>query len=285
MEANDILAVEEFVIECNDMLSGKFFDLEKRLGKFLSCMAKSEDLIDFLADCLANFDEETEFNKAFELDRKTGAAKLTLPSEDKKRLALSVTIFNNLTNGKLNSNQFLETYFQDNKLTPIQNFLDKIITPFRDILCKNFGISANVSAVELKKRLEESRKQVEKEVVQPEKEEDDLPHLTELLQEISKTGNQVLALLKFEKKRTDVLDDVEFVTNSIIRACEKGDLMVVNGLVVGLNYVSRKFKNVRHLVDDMNSLIYDYYEFLSGSTKEPSEESEVPEAEASEANE
>lgn len=280
MEANNILEVEKFVVECNDMLSGKFFDLDKRLEKFLTAMAKSEDVVDFLAECLANFDEEDEFNRAFALDRKSGTAKITLPGEDKKKLALAVTIFNNLTNGKVNSNQFLETFFQDNKLTPIQNFLDKIITPFRDILCKNFGITANISAMELKKHLDETKKQEEK--VEPEQEEEELPHLSELLQEISKTGNQVLALLKFEKKRTDVLDDVEFVTNSIIRACEKGDLMVVNGLVIGLNYVSKKFKNVRHLVDDMNSLIFDYYEFLSGTTQAGAEENTEENAENAE---
>ena len=75
----------------------------------------------------------------------------------------------------------------------------------------------------------------------------------------------MLAILKFEKKRTEVLDDLEFVLNSIIKACEKRDLMVVNGLVIGLNYVSKKFRNIRHLVSDLNNLIYDYYEYLAGN--------------------
>ena len=41
--------------------------------------------------------------------------------------------------------------------------------------------------------------------------------------------------------------------------------MVVNGLVIGLNYVSKKFRNIRHLVSDLNNLIYDYYEYLAGN--------------------
>ena len=89
---------------------------------------------------------------------------------------------------------------------------------------------------------------------------------------INKNANQILAILKFEKKRSDNLDDLEFVVNSIIKACEKKDLMVINGLVIGLNYVSKKFKNVRHLVTDLNNLIYDYYEFLEGDEKEDVEE-------------
>ena len=96
-------------------------------------------------------------------------------------------------------------------------------------------------------------------------EEAQFPHLDELLSEIVKSCNQMLAILKFEKKRTEVLDDLEFVLNSIIKACEKRDLMVVNGLVIGLNYVSKKFRNIRHLVSDLNNLIYDYYEYLAGN--------------------
>ena len=44
--------------------------------------------------------------------------------------------------------------------------------------------------------------------------------------------------------------------------------MVINGLVIGLNYTSKKFKNIRHLVNDLNNLIYDYYEFLAGESEE-----------------
>ena len=77
------------------------------------------------------------------------------------------------------------------------------------------------------------------------------------------------------------LDDVEFVVNSILKACEKRDLMVINGLVIGLNYVSKKFKNIRHLVADLNGLIYDYYEYLAGGQDPvlPEEENEEEEEE------
>ena len=90
------------------------------------------------------------------------------------------------------------------------------------------------------------------------------------------TTNQILALLKFEKKRTENLDDVEFILNSIVEACQKRDLMVINGLVIGLNYASKKYKNVRHLVDALNDQIYDYYEFLTGGN-ESQEELEIEE--------
>lgn len=265
METKNILDVERFVVACNDMLSGKFLDLNKRLDKFLAVMTQSEDVLDLLAECLDEFDEEAEFSKAFSTDRKTGNVRVEIPVDEKKRLALTVTIFNDLINGKLNANQFLETYFQDKKLTPMQNFLEKVVKPYRDLICKFFALDTNITVEDVKRQIEEEK--VLKKEEEEREETEQFPNLDQLLSSIVQTSNQILAILKFEKKRTEMLDDLEFVVSSIIQACEKRDLMVINGLVIGLNYVSKKFKNVRHLVEDLNNRIYDYYEFLAGGNE------------------
>lgn len=275
MEAKNLLDVEKFVVTCNDVLSGKFLDLNKRLDKFLAVMTKSEDIIDLLADCLQDFDDEVEFAKAFSIDKKSGAVKVAIPSDDAKRLALCTTIFNDIINEKLNANQFLETYFQDSKLTPTQNFLEKIIKPYRDSICKIFEIKNNLTAEDIKRQLSLQTTQEVKE--ETEEVEDEFPHLDELLKEVEKTCNQILALLKFEKKRTDVLDDVEFVVNSIIKSCEKRDLMVINGLVIGLNYVAKKFKGIKSFVASLNNMIFDYYEYLAQLSEETEQEEESEE--------
>jgi len=277
METKNILDVEKFVVACNDLLSGKFLDLNKRLDRFLTVMTQSEDVLDLLTECLADFDEDAEFAKAFSLDKKTGATKIEIPSDEKKKIALTVTIFNNLTNDKLNTNQFLETYFQDKKLTPMQNFLEKIVRPYRDLICKFFGLSTNITVEDVKRQIEEEK--VLKKEEEKKQEKELFPKLDQLLSGVVNTTNQILALLKFEKKRTENLDDLEFILNSILEACEKRELMVINGLVIGLNYVSKKFKNVRHLVEELNNQIYDYYEFLT-SGSEPADEIETEEENA-----
>jgi len=262
MEAKNILDVEKFVVECNDMLTGKFLDLNKRLSQFLTVMTKSEDIIEFLSECLKDFDEEVEFSKAFSIDKKSGSVKVALPTDDKTRLALSVTIFNELINEKLNANQFLETYFLAQKSTPIQTFLAQIIKPYRDLICKYFELSHDLTVDDIKKQVELEKLQKREEEIK--EEEEQFPHLEELLKEVVKTSEQILALLKFERKRTDVLEDIEFIVGSIIKACEKRDLMVVNGLVIGLNYVSKKFKSIKNNVTELNNMIYNYYEYLAG---------------------
>jgi len=264
MEAKNILDVEKFVCNANDMLSGKFFDVSKRLEKLLASISDSDDMLDVLAEYIDGFDYDTEFEKAFAVDKKTGAARVALPVDEKKKLALCITLFNDIVYEKLNATQFLETYFQDKRLTPTQSFLDKVVMPFRDGICKVFGVSTNLTDVEVQKHIAESKPE--------EKDVEQFPHLDELLTEVVKTCNQILAILKFEKKRTDMLDDAEFVVQAILAACDKRDLMIVNGLVIGLEYTSRKFKNIRHLVQELNDCICNYYEFLENPNTENAEE-------------
>ena len=259
METKNVLDVEKFVLDCNNMLSGKFFDLNRRLEKLLAVMGESDDILDLLADCIDGFDEETEFAKAFYVDKKTGATKVSIPSHDKKRVALGVTLFNNLVSKKINENRFLETFFQDRKLTPMQNFLEKVLKPYRDSVCKILAVDPEITEEDVKKHEAE---------LEPEEEKEEFPHLNELLEEVTKSCNQILALLKFEKKRTDNLDDAEFVVGAILKACDNKDLMILHGLVVGLSYTAQKFKNVRHLVEGLNDLILSYYDFLGTQVQE-----------------
>ncbi len=273
METKNILEVENLVIDLNDILTGKFFDLKRRLEKFLASLTECEDVLDFLADCLVGFNEEDAMAKTFSFDRKSGMTKISLPSDDKERLALSITIFDNIASDKMNANQLLETFFQDGKMTPIQNFLDKIVRPFRDAICKHFEIASDISVMDVKKHEQELKQLEKQEELEPETEQEELPHQGELFEEIKKNCQQILGLLSFEKKRDDFLDDVEFVTNAIMKACENGDLMTVNALVIGLNYISKKFKNARHIVEEMKSLILDYYDFLA----QPAENADLAE--------
>ena len=124
----------------------------------------------------------------------------------------------------------------------------------------------------MKRQLQNQKKQFEEEVEK--KEEDKLPHIDELFDEIIKISNQILSMLNFEKRKNDITDDVEFLTSAIIKACQDGDLMVVNALVIGLKYASKKLKNIHSFVDDLNDMIFNYYEFLSGDEEKDVEENE-----------
>lgn len=265
MENFDKVSVENFVLACNDILSGKFLDINKKLNNVMDSITKSEDILTYLADAITDYDEETSFENAFSLDKKTKNGKISLPQSEKERVALTVSILNFIQTGKINITRFLETYFKEGTLTPTQNFLEKIIRPFRDSICRHFSVSENVTEKEIEEHKKESLKK-ENEEKKKEEEllfEEEYPQIDELIIEIKKTTREILSRLKFEHKKKDNIEDLEFILNSLLNACETKNLMVINGLIIGVNYVASKFKSVRYLVRDLNDLIYDYYNFLT----------------------
>ncbi len=48
MEEFDRVAVENFVLSCNDMLSGKFLDIDRKLASVMTAITKSDDILTFL---------------------------------------------------------------------------------------------------------------------------------------------------------------------------------------------------------------------------------------------
>lgn len=276
MEEFDRVQVEKFVLACNDFLSGKFLDINKKLESVMEAITQSDDILTYLADKITDYDEEKGFKACFMLDPKTKNGKLMLPQDEKERVALTVTIFNDIQSGKINIAKFLETYFNDGRLTPTQNFLEKIIRPFKEIICKHFGVKEDVT----KEEIEEHRKENVQKVKEQEKLEEDrlfeeqYPELDKLTGEIKRLAREILSTLKFEKKKNDNLEDLEFALNALIDACDGNDLLVINGLIIGVNYISKKFKNVRYLVNDLNDTIYHYYDFLSEKTQKNQEKSE-----------
>lgn len=279
MEVENIVEVKKVVLACNDLLTGKFLDLSKKLDKFMNAVTESDDVTNMLAESLENFDSKEEFLRAFSYDKKTGGSNIAIPTDDKKKMALIVTVFNDILNGSINVNQFLETYFQDKKLTPMQNFLEKIVKPFRDEICKMFSISTEVTLADIQNTMVEIKSKKAEKEVEVEEEKEELPGLDELLKEVSNDCNEMLALLKFEKKKTDNLDDLEFVLCATIEACEKKNLMVVNGLVIGISYTAKKFKSVKFLVNKLNDRMLDYYDSLGENKEEQNDDEDLSEEE------
>ena len=269
MDELDLLSVERFVLRCNELLGGRFLDLTQKLDLLMQDIIKSDAIMTYLADALDEYDADAGFSAAFP-ENATEKTKVKLPKDDKQRLALTVSIFNDIDNGKLNLTKFLETYFKDENATPMQNFLNLVIKPFRDAIAKYFDVDVRITEEDIAGHQKETK-------VEEEEEEPELPGLSELCEEIKKVCVSILSQLKFEKKKE--VDDAEFVVNSIIRACELKDLTVINGLIVGLSYVAKKLKAIRHSVDELTTLVYGFYEGFGTEEEEQEEPNDEEETE------
>lgn len=263
MESN-IRKVEKFVANCNDMLSGRFLSIDKKIENIANSINDSDDILSYLAENILDVDRDAVFERTFVIDNKTKNGKMALPSDEKEKLALFVTVINDLESHKLNSNKFLETYFRNGQLSPTQLFLEKIIEPFKSMVADHFKIDKNLTLLELSKRKDEpvqteDMEEEEDEMnFEEEYKEDDI--LTLALNNILKVCEEIESKLKFEKKHEEVVEDFNFILSALKHACEQKDMLIINGLILGLNYVSHKIKSTKYLINELNEIVYNIYQ-------------------------
>ena len=272
MEEFDKAQVEKFVASCNDMLSGKFLNIKKALSNIVDSVAESDDILSFIAESVPDLEDIDIYESVFTIDPKTKAGKIALPSDEKEKLGITTKVFSELTSGKLNFTKFLETYFKNPNLSPTQSFLDKFVKPFRDIISKHFQIDEELTFKDIDKAEKVSFKEVNNkpDKVQEEEEifEETLPGICDVKKEIERIVGEMQASLKFERKHQNEVEDVDMILNGLLKACESDDLLIINSLILGIKHATKKIKSVKHLVSELEDLIYDYCDYLAESQKE-----------------
>lgn len=264
MEKN-VRRVENFVAVCNDMLSGRFLDFDKKIESIANSINESDDILSYLATKLLDADREEIFNHAFVIDNKTKNGKVSLPGDEKEKLTLFVTVINDLYSHKLNANKFLETYFRGGQGTPTQLFLEKIIEPFKNMIADYFKVDKSLTLADLSKKEEE----ISEEEFADDEEDDEINFETEFEEEdmlalsinnIVRVCDEIEAKLKFEKKHESIVEDFEYIVSALKHACEQRDMQIINGLILGINYVSQKVKSTKYLVKELNEIVYNIYQ-------------------------
>ena len=264
MEKIELINIKNFIAKCNELLNGKYFSLEPKIEDILKSITESEQIYALIEDCLKDYDHKSMINRTFVIDGNTNRGRLDLPKDEVSVIALVFCILTDISEGRIKINQFLNTYFTDKTTnSEFTNFGLKLIAPFRNLIANAFGVSANASI----KQVEEERIQFENEESEIETEEeidevveeDENLELNELFIKIQTVCDQMISVLKYEKKRKSEFDDAEFVINSIIEACNIKNLEVLNGLVIGLNYISKKIKSIKYGLEEVNELIYEFY--------------------------
>ena len=264
MEKIELINIKNFIAKCNELLNGKYFSLEPKIEDILKSITESEQIYALIEDCLKDYDHKSMINRTFVIDGNTNRGRVDLPKDEVSVIALVFCILTDISEGRIKINQFLNTYFTDKTTnSEFTNFGLKLIAPFRNLIANAFGVSANASI----KQVEEERIQFENEESEIETEEeieevveeDENMELNELFIKIQTVCDQMISALKYEKKRKSEFDDAEFVINSIIESCNIKNLEVLNGLVIGLNYISKKVKSIKYGLEEVNELIYEFY--------------------------
>ena len=265
-------SIKNVIAVCNEFVDSKILYIDKKVDQILTAIAESDEVYALIADCLTNFNKEKEFEKIF-TKTSTGGYVFNLPKEEVKIIAFTFCLLADISTGKLNFDDIVSKYFvSEEGKKDYHLFMQKVIIPFRDLLCEAFGVSNNITTVEAIETMKESDEDFDEdddfedeEEVEPElgtpkfkfKEEVNLEKTFELSKNVAQ---EIYDILDTERRQTEEVKDGKDILNGIVIACNKQDFEMLYTLVIGLRYTLRPVKNARfmtrELVDIVRSRLY-----------------------------
>ncbi len=81
--------------------------------------------------------------------------------------------------------------------------------------------------------------------------------------EIEKLANDMMTEIDYSTRlRSDIREEAYIILDAIVNACEIQNLKILNGLVVGFDYVASNIKAIKFLYKEMKNVLVDFYEEL-----------------------
>lgn len=139
---DNLIKIKVFLDTCNEFLTGKFILADIKIAKILKAIAESSDIYDLLAECLINFDFDSEFKKCSYVKTAQGDT-FNLPVESYKLIPLVFNILVKLDSKALDLNEFLRDNFAGifNQNEQYAAFGRTLILPFRDAVADLYSIN------------------------------------------------------------------------------------------------------------------------------------------------
>ena len=85
----------------------------------------------------------------------------------------------------------------------------------------------------------------------------------EYFDEIKKLANDMMAEIDYTTRiKSEIREEAYIILDAIVNACEIENLKILNGLIVGFDYVSSSIKSIKFLYKEMKNVLMDFYEEL-----------------------
>lgn len=254
----EVEKIKTFFDACNEMIEGRFILSDIKISKILKAIASSEVLYSTFARVLNNFKFNEEFEKAKSTNKVNGGY-FVLPEDDDKIIALVFAILLEVDNQKLNLQNFVNEFFYNSEGYNVSysNFSINVLVPFKNsvatILGVNFdGTSSEPEVEEVEEPEMEVEQPVEK-VLEPNSKQ------KILFANLRMSLNELLSVINRSKIKEEEKEELNIIVNAIFEAIKIENLTIINALVIPLEYMIGKNKNVKFYYNDFKECLVQFY--------------------------
>ena len=281
MKVNDSekIKILDFIACCDDFTKGKFLLVDSKVNNILKKIGECDALYGLFEDVLRNYNFEKEFSHA-QIKFIGKPAKFEMPTDPFKVLPLVFCLLVKIQDKSLDFASFLKTYFSGAEEEFVL-FGNQVITPFRNIIAAVFEMPVDMkgeinnqelyiensaqSKLNLPKKeavIRESEEKMEEFEIKKVEEVEEV-ELTTYFDEIKKLINDMMTEIDYlPRLKKEVREEAYIILDAMISACELQDLKILNGLIVGFEYIAPSIKNIKFLYKELKKVLLDLYEAM-----------------------
>lgn len=83
--------------------------------------------------------------------------------------------------------------------------------------------------------------------------------------EIKKLANDMMTEIDYSTRlRSEIREEAYIILDAIVNACEIQNLKILNGLIVGFDFIASNIKSIKFLYKEMKNVLVDFYDELQG---------------------
>lgn len=269
MELENLAKINNLITNCNELINGKFLLINTKILAILDSINDSEEVYDLLANCMTNFNFESEFNKA--TLKNYQAKKITLPDEPEKILPFVFCMLVNIKNNEIDLDNFLKLYYSNlgDKGEQIKCFIQDFIVPFRDLIAKYFNIEVKEMKEETKleeienNQTEELNASIKQEELD-DKNEEEAEHnkiksndfIADFFEKTQEFCLHISEMLELNLRLPELLvEEIEYIVETLADNVIKHDFNNSLAIITALKLVFTNIKPLRQYVWEINEIL------------------------------
>ncbi len=246
------IKIKNFFDACNEMIQGRFILSDIKISKILKAIANSEVLYNLFAEVLSDFKFKEEFENA-KTPNKVNGGYFAVPEQDEKIVALVFCILLEVDNQKMNLQNFVNDYFYSPEGYNISysNFSLSVLVPFKNAVLNLLGCNEDGTPIK-----------EEEEEVEPEEEEieEEPNHKQKILfANLRMSLNELLSVIVKSKISYEEKEELKIIINALFEAIEMESLIIINALVIPLEHMIGKNKQVKFYYNDFKECLVQFY--------------------------
>ena len=128
---NKKINIDKFITSIDSMVASKYILVDRKISDVLLSIADTREVYNTIAECMINFDFQTEWQKAI------AGQIFKLPETDEKKVSFIFCMLNNIDDKNINITAILDRYFSyDKNISSYDNFCKLIIVEFKRLIIK-----------------------------------------------------------------------------------------------------------------------------------------------------